>query len=99
MKKLKFIPIMVCMIMLTIALTGCSLFESKYKSFKVQYTEGLQLLLGEEWHDDLIKGTATKSDDTEEDVTSKMTIDTSEYKKDQVGKYKIYFGNAKRCGD
>ncbi|MBQ7880672.1 MAG: hypothetical protein IJ358_02375 [Clostridia bacterium] len=91
MKKFKFIPVIVCMIMLAVALTGCNLFKDKYKNFQVQYTPNLQLLLGEEWHDDQIKGTATKSDDTTEDVTSKMTIDTSEYNKDQVGKYKIYF--------
>jgi len=91
MKKLKFMPLVVCMVMLAIALTGCKLFKNDYKDFKVQYTLGLQLLLGEEWHDDNIKGTATKSDGTEEDVTSKMTIDTSKYNKDQVGKYKIYF--------
>ena len=91
MKKFKFIPVIVCMIMLAVALTGCNLFKDKYKNFQVQYTPNLQLLLGEEWHDNQIKGTATKSDDTTEDVTSKMTIDTSEYNKDQVGKYKIYF--------
>ena len=91
MKKFKFIPVIVCMIMLAVALTGCNLFKDKYKNFQVQYTPNLQLLLGEEWHDDQIKGTATKSDDTTEDVTSKMTIDTSEYNKDQVGKYNIYF--------
>ena len=91
MKKFKFIPVVVCVIMLAVALTGCNLFKDDYKTFQVQYTPNLQLLLGEEWHDDLIKGTATKSDDTEEDVTSKMTIDTSEYNKDKLGKYKIYF--------
>ena len=79
------------MIMLAVALTGCKLFGSEYDSFQVRYTSNLQLLLGEEWHDDLIEGTAEKSNGKTVDVTSKMKIDTSEYNKDQVGKYKIYF--------
>ena len=73
---------------------GCS-FEFNlgptYEKFEVTYTSNLEFLVGEEWKDELIKGTGTKKDDTKEDVTSIMTIDKSEYKKDTPGKYKIYF--------
>lgn len=89
MKKFKTLSLAIAVVILGGILTGC--FGPSYKSFQVQYTPNLELLIGEEWHDDLIKGIATKSDDTEVDVTDKMTIDTSEYNKDVAGKYKIYF--------
>jgi len=88
MKKTKFITMLICMFILTVFLTGCNL-NSGYSQFEIRYTKNLQLFVGEEWHDDLLKGIATKSNGKTEDVTSKMTVDTSKYNKNKVGKYKI----------
>ena len=70
-------------------LSGC-FSGSKYKEFKINYTANLEFLIGEEYHDDLLKGYATTKEDEEVDVTDQMTVDSSAYNKDEVGTYKIY---------
>ena len=70
-------------------LSGC-FSSSKYKEFQINYTANLEFLVGEEYHDDLLKGTAITKEDEEVDVTDQMTVDASAYNKDAVGTYKIY---------
>lgn len=70
-------------------LTACGGVE--YTGLNVQCSQNLEFLVGEDYIDNQIKAVATLSDKTTEDVTGKITIDSSAYKKDVVGKYKIYF--------
>lgn len=91
MKKIKFGIFSLVLACTTLLLTACNLFGPSLKKFEVQYTSDLQLLVGEEWSDDLIKGTAFYSDDTKKDVTKDMKIDTSNYNKSKAGKYDIEF--------
>ena len=91
MKKLKFGIFAFVLVCSSLLMTACSLFGPSVEKLEVEYTANLQLLVGEEWVDDLIKGTAIYSDDTEKDVTKDMKIDKSDYDKTKVGKYEIEF--------
>lgn len=91
MKKLKFGVFALVLVCSSLLLTACNLFGPSVEELEVEYTANLQLLVGEEWVDDLIKGTAVFSDDTEKDVTKDMKIDKSAYDKTKVGKYDIEF--------
>ena len=88
-KKLLSLNLILCLGFLCIALTGC--FAPRVEKLRVEYTANIQFFVGEDWHDDLIKGTAIYSDDTEKDVTADLNIDTSNYDKTQVGEYDIVF--------
>lgn len=91
MKKLKFGIFALILVCSSLLMTACNLFGPSVVKLEVEYTAGLQLLVGEEWVDDLIKGTAVYSDDTEKDVTKDMKIDKSDYDKTKPGKYDIEF--------
>ena len=91
MKKLKFGIFAFVLVCSSLLMTACNLFGPSVEKLEVEYTANLQLLVGEEWVDDLIKGTATYSDDTKKDVTKDMKIDKSDYDKTKVGKYEIGF--------
>ena len=91
MKKLKYGIMTLALFCSCILATGCDLFAPRVERLQVVYTNNLQLLVGEDWHDDLIKGTATYTDNTKKDVTDEMTIDTSNYDKTKAGKYTINF--------
>lgn len=88
-KKIITLNLVLCLSFLCICLTGC--FSPRVKKLEVEYTPNIQFFVGEEWHDDLIKGTAIYSDDTKKDVTEDLNIDTSDYDKTQVGEYDIVF--------
>ncbi|MBE7074653.1 MAG: hypothetical protein E7376_01565 [Clostridiales bacterium] len=88
-KKIISLNLLLCLSFLCICLTGC--FSPRVEKLEVQYTSNIQFFVGEDWHDDLIKGTAIYSDDTEKDVTEDLNIDTSDYDKTQVGEYDIVF--------
>lgn len=90
-KKIINFNLALCLCALCICLTGCSLFSPRVERLEVEYSPNIQFFVGEDWHDDLIKGTAIYSDDTEKDVTEDLKIDTSDYDKTQVGKYDIVF--------
>lgn len=89
-KKIKKLNLILCLSVLCVCLTGC-FFSSRVEKLEVEYTPNIQFFVGEDWCDDLIKGTAIYSDDTEKDVTEDMNIDTSDYDKTQVGEYNIVF--------
>ncbi len=90
-KKLISLGIVLCLgLMCCIGLTGC-LFDPKVKKLEVEYTKNLQFFVGEEWHDDLVKGIATYTDGETKDVTAELNIDTSDYDKTQPGTYDIVF--------
>ena len=92
MKKLKFGIFALVLVCASLLMTACSFscnLGSNVAKLKLQYTENLQFLVGEEWQDDLLKGTAVYTDDTEKDVTNDMTIDKSDYDKTKAGKYNI----------
>ena len=88
-KKIISLNLVLCCGLLCLCLTGC--FAPKIKKLEVEYTPNIQFFVGEEWRDDLVKGTATYSDDTKKDVTKDLNIDTSKYDKTKVGKYDIVF--------
>lgn len=88
-KKIITLNLVLCLSFLCICLTGC--FSPRVEKLEVEYTPNIQFFVGEDWHDDLIKGTAIYSDDTEKDVTEDLNIDTSDYDKTQVGEYNIVF--------
>lgn len=88
-KKFIALNLILCLSFLCVCLTGCS--SPSITQLVVEYTPDIQFFIGEDWHDDLIKGTATYSDDSEKDVTANLKIDTSNYDKSKVGKYDILF--------
>ncbi len=88
-KKIITLNLVLCLSFLCICLTGC--FSPRVEKLEVEYTPNIQFFVGEDWHDDLIKGTAIYSNDTEKDVTKDLNIDTSDYDKTQVGEYDIVF--------
>lgn len=93
MKKLRyFLTLAVVLSFSAMIFAGCSISfgGSDYKQFVVHYTENLQFLVGEDYYDARLKGVATKKDDTTVDVTDRMTVNTSEFKKETPGVYKIY---------
>ena len=67
MKKLKFGILAFVLVCSSLLMTACNLFGPSVEKLEVEHTANLQLLVGEEWVDDLIKGTAIYSDDTEKD--------------------------------
>lgn len=91
MKKLRYALCTVLVLAFSVFfIAGCDFFNvSDYKQFEIEYTKNMEFLVGENYHDPLLKGYATKKDDTIEDVTSKMTIDSSAYNKNAVGQYTI----------
>lgn len=89
-KKISKLNLLLCLSLLCVCLTGC-FFSSRVEKLEVEYTPNIQFFVGEDWCDDLIKGTAIYSDKTEKDVTEDMNIDTSNYDKTQVGEYNIVF--------
>lgn len=88
-KKIIALNFILCSCLLCLCLTGC--FWTNVKKLEVEYTPNIQFFVGEDWHDDLIKGTAILLDDTKKDVTEDLNIDTSDYNKTQVGEYDIVF--------
>ena len=54
----------VCLLIMTFVISGCSceFWGSTYKKFNVDYTANLELLVGEDWKDELVKGNAIKKD-------------------------------------
>lgn len=88
-KKIITLNLVLCLGLLCVCLTGC--FSPSVEKLVVTYTPNIQFFVGEDWHDDLITGTAYYSDDTEKDVTKDLTIDTSAYDKNKVGEYDITF--------
>ena len=89
-KKVSFITALVLVVACFMPiLTGC-FGGSDYKQFGIKYTLNLEFLVGEDYSDPNLKGTAVKKDGTEEDVTDRMTVNKSAYNKDVVGTYKIY---------
>lgn len=90
-KEIGKLNLLLCLSLLCICLTGCSLFSPNVEKLEVEYTPNIQFFVGEDWCDDLIKGTAIYSDDTEKDVTEDLKIDTSNYDNTKVGEYNIAF--------
>lgn len=90
-KRIYKLNLFACLSLLCICLTGCSLFSPRVEKLEVEYTPNIQFFVGEDWCDDLIKGTAIYSDDTEKDVTEDLKIDTSNYDNTKVGEYNIAF--------
>lgn len=92
MKKFRYAICSVLLLALSLVfMAGCEFsFGSKYTQFEIEYTKNLEFFVGEDYYDALLKGIGTKKNDEKEDVTSKMTVDVSEYNKNEVGTYKIY---------
>ncbi|MGN0961811.1 MAG: hypothetical protein ACI4PF_06425 [Christensenellales bacterium] len=58
MKKIKYWIASLILVCSCLVMTGCDfmgLFGPSIKNLQVRYTSNLQLLVGEEWHDELIK--------------------------------------------
>lgn len=93
MKRLKYGVFALILVCACCFMSACDIFstEPRLEEFVVQHTQNLEFLVGEDYHDELIKGTAFYSDDTEVDVTEEMEIDKSDYDKTQVGTYEIKF--------
>lgn len=93
MKKFKYGVFALILVCACFFMSACDFFKSepKVEEFVVQYTRDLEFFVGENYHDDLIQGTAIYTDKTEKDVTSKMEVDTSDYDKTKVGTYEIKF--------
>ncbi len=88
-KKLLSLLLAICLVIpCALSLTACG--DSKYTALDIEYTADLEFLVGEEYIDNGLKATATTDKGKTEDVTSKVTINSSEYNKNVVGKYKIY---------
>lgn len=93
MKNLKRFAVSLTLVLIVACfvpmLSGC--FEKpEYQQFKIQYTQNLEFNVGEDYYDANLRGVAIKLDGTEEDVTDRMEVDTSEYNKEVPGTYRIY---------
>ena len=89
MKKLKSLFSVAVVVLATVVFAACG--APSYEKLTVNYTSGLEFLVGEDYSDANVTAKATLSDGSTEDVTSKLTINTSEYNKNTMAKYKIYF--------
>ena len=87
MKKFKGILSFAVVLLATIMCTAC--FGPSYTKMTVVHSDSPEFLIGEDYSDPNLKVTVYLDDDSSEDVTSKATIDTSKYNKNQAGKYDI----------
>ena len=87
MKKFKGILSFAVVLLATIMCTAC--FGPSYTKMTVTHSDSPEFLVGEDYSDPNLKVTVYLDDDSSEDVTSKATIDTSKYNKNQAGKYDI----------
>ncbi len=87
MKKFKGILSFAVVLLATIMCTAC--FGPSYTKMTVTHSDSPEFLIGEDYSDPNLKVTVYLDDDSSEDVTSKATIDTSKYNKNQAGKYDI----------
>ena len=93
MKKIKYGVFALILVCACFFMSACDLFKSKprVEELVVRYTRNLEFFIGENYHDDLLQGTAIYTDKTEKDVTEIMKVDTSDYDNTKVGTYEIKF--------